>query len=235
MANAFIALCFATAKKAGVDTSKMSVDEVVEWYNKHKQHNDTKDKLKQSINKIKETKNSKNQASNEKETNSNIESTKKHKDIVDFVDRTDTKAVQSSVDKYCDYLSNQKEEHCILIDNNGDIWDIKGDGTFVNMPEEANLDGAIAMHNHLEPHSFSKEDINTMLNNKNTECILVDENYIYKAKGLKDITEAKNYYAIGFDKAYDNKSNFSESNHYAMEEMKKDGVVQYERIPKKSN
>lgn len=235
MANAFIALCYATAKKAGVDTSRMSVDEVVEWYNKHKQHNETKDKLKQSISKVKETQNSNNQLNNDKGTNSNTEQTKKHKDIVDFVDRTNQKAVQSSVDKYCDYLSNQREEHCVLIDKDGNIWDIKGDSAFVNMPEEANLDGAIAMHNHLEPHSFSKEDINTMLNNKNTECILVDENYIYKAKGLKDMTEAKNYYAIGFDKAYDNKLDFSESNHYMMEELKKDGIVQYERIPKKSN
>lgn len=235
MANAFIALCYATAKKAGVDTSKMSVDGVVEWYNKHKQHNETKDKLKQSISKVKETQDSKNKTSDNKETNQNAKPIKKHKDIVDFVDRTDQKAVQSNINKYCNYLSNQKEEHCILIDKDGDIWDIKGNGTFVNMPEEANLDGAIAMHNHLEPHSFSKEDINTILNNKNMESILVDENYIYKAKGLKDITEAKNYYAIGFDKAYDNKSDFSESNHYAMEEMKKDGIVQYERIPKKSN
>ena len=235
MANAFIALCYATAKKAGVDTSKMSVDEVVEWYNKHKQHNETKNKLRQSINKVKETLNTDNQSSKEKEINSNIEIAKKHKDIVDFVDRTDKKAVQSNIVKYCDYLSNQKEEHCILIDKNGDIWDIKGDGTFVNMPEEANLDGAIAMHNHLEPHSFSKEDINTILNNKNMESILVDENYIYKAKGLKDITEAKNYYAIGFDYVISQQIDYSEANHYALEEMKNDGLIKYERTPKKRN
>ena len=227
MANAFIALCYATAKKAGVDTSKMSVDEVVEWYNKHKQHNETKDKLKQSISKVKETQNSKNKTSDNKETNQNAKPIKKHKDIVDFVDRTDQKAV--------DYLSNQKEEHCILIDKDGDIWDIKGDGTFVNMPEEANLDGAIAMHNHLEPHSFSKEDISMMLNNKNTECILVDNSYIYRAKGLKDLTQSNLYYGKGLQKMLDTKSDYNEVEHYMMEEMKKDGLVEYERTPKKSS
>lgn len=235
MANAFIALCYATAKKAGVDTSKMSVDEVVEWYNKHKQHNETKDKLKQSISKVKETQNSKNKTSDNKETNQNAKPIKKHKDIVDFVDRTDQKAVQLNINKYCDYLSNQKEEHCILIDKDGDIWDIKGDGTFVNMPEEANLDGAIAMHNHLEPHSFSKEDISMMLNNKNTECILVDNSYIYRAKGLKDLTQSNLYYGKGLQKMLDTKSDYNEVEHYMMEEMKKDGLVEYERTPKKSS
>ena len=235
MANAFIALCYATAKKAGVDTSKMSVDEVVEWYNKHKQHNETKDKLKQSISKVKETQDSKNKTSDNKKTNQNAKPIKKHKDIVDFVDRTDQKAVHLNISKYCDYLSNQKEEHCILIDKDGDIWDIKGDGTFVNMPEEANLDGAIAMHNHLELHSFSDDDINTILANKNTECILVDKNYIYKAKGLKDNNLGKHYYGVGLQKMLDEHKDYSEVNHFVMEEMKKDGLVQYERIPKKSN
>ena len=235
MANAFIALCYATAKKAGVDTSKMSVDEVVEWYNKHKQHNETKDKLKQSISKVKETQDSKNKTSDNKKTNQNAKPIKKHKDIVDFVDRTDQKAVQLNINKYCDYLSNQKEEHCILIDKDGDIWDIKGDGTFVNMPEEANLDGAIAMHNHLEPHSFSKEDISMMLNNKNTECILVDNSYIYRAKGLKDLTQSNLYYGKGLQKMLDTKSDYNEVEHYMMEEMKKDGLVEYERTPKKSS
>lgn len=56
MSKAFIAACYAAAKKAGVDTSKMSVDQVIDWYNKKKKDGGSsspKEKIKSSIEKIK--------------------------------------------------------------------------------------------------------------------------------------------------------------------------------------
>lgn len=56
MNKAFIAVCYAAAKKAGVDTSKMSVDQVIDWYNKNKNgggSSSPKEKIKSSIEKIK--------------------------------------------------------------------------------------------------------------------------------------------------------------------------------------
>lgn len=56
MSKAFIAACYAAAKKAGVDTSKMSVDQVIDWYNKNKKDGGSsspKEKIKSSIEKIK--------------------------------------------------------------------------------------------------------------------------------------------------------------------------------------
>ena len=56
MNKAFIAVCYAAAKKAGVDTSKMSVDQVIDWYNKNKNNGGSsspKEKIKSSIEKIK--------------------------------------------------------------------------------------------------------------------------------------------------------------------------------------
>ncbi len=49
MASNFIAMCYAVAKKAGVDTSKMTPDEVVEWYNKQQRTNEAKGKATEIV------------------------------------------------------------------------------------------------------------------------------------------------------------------------------------------
>ena len=67
MANKFVAMCYIVAKKAGVDTSKMDPDEVVEWYKEHNKQGggkqgggDKKQELKQAIEKAMHYKDNKN-------------------------------------------------------------------------------------------------------------------------------------------------------------------------------
>ncbi len=121
-------------------------------------------------------------------------------------------------------------EHNIIIDKYGNIWHTEGDENYVNPSNKIDLDGAIDIHNHTEPHSFSKDDLNYMKNKLNTMFYLVDKKNIYRVKFLKELDIPYNYlYRYGLLKAFDVKDNSLKEDFY-MEFLKEKGYVLYERF-----
>lgn len=144
--------------------------------------------------------------------------------------------LKSILQAYYDWLAEEPIEHNIIIDKYGNVWHTEGEETYVNPSNKIDLDGAIDIHNHANySHSFSNDDLSTMFKNKNTTFILVDKDYIYTAQILKNFGTYKNYYAIGLDEAI--KANLDEQSqpHYSMLEMQKDGIVKYDRRPRKNS
>lgn len=126
-------------------------------------------------------------------------------------------------------------EHNIIIDKYGNVWHTEGDKTSVNPSNKIDLGGAIDIHNHANyPHSFSNDDLSTMFKNKNTTFILVDKDYIYKARILKDLDIDKNYYVEALNEmqklGIPRNEWWKQSNHFQMLEMQKDGIVDYARV-----
>lgn len=142
--------------------------------------------------------------------------------------------LKSILQAYYDWLAKEPIEHNIIIDKYGNIWHTEGDENYVNPSDKIDLDGAIDIHNHIEPHSFSNDDLSTMFKNKNTTFILVDKDYIYKARILKDLDIDKNYYVEALNEmqklGIPRNEWWKQSNHFQMLEMQKDGIVDYARV-----
>lgn len=121
-------------------------------------------------------------------------------------------------------------EHNIIVDKYGNVWHTEGDENYVNPSDKIDLDEAIDIHNHIEPHSFSKDDLNYMQNKLNTMFYLVDKKNIYRVKFLKELDIPYNYlYRYGLSKAFDVKDNSLKEDFY-MEFLKEKGYVLYERF-----
>lgn len=123
-------------------------------------------------------------------------------------------------------------EHNIIVDKYGNVWHTEGEETYVNPSNKIDLDGA---HNHANySHSFSNDDLSTMFKNKNTTFILVDKDYIYKARILRDLSTDKNYYGEALTEmqklGVSRDEWWKQSNHFQMLEMKKDRIVDYVRV-----
>lgn len=142
--------------------------------------------------------------------------------------------LQSTLQAYYDWLAEEPIEHNIIIDKYGNVWHTEGDKTSVNPSNKIDLDGAIDIHNHANySHSFSKRDLNSIFNNKNTNFLLVDKDYIYKIRAIKRPSiDFNSYYNQGLEEAIKNGFDYKEQEHYAMLKMQKEGLVYYERKPR---
>lgn len=225
MGNGFIALCYMEAKKAGVDTTKMSTDEVIEWYNKNKSKEKAKGELKDLILKTKETQDEKKSQEPNKSDNSDI-----NKHFVEKIDRINEKELQSKITECLDRIVRSDVEHSVVIDKNGNIYENTGDAEFVE-DMGVDLDGAIDMHNHLEDVSFGQDDFNFFHDKVGTEFIAVTPKYVHKLKVIKEIDKPYNhFYRHGLK--IDGNSN--DQQHNVMEYLQSEGYVKYERTERNS-
>ncbi len=120
-------------------------------------------------------------------------------------------------------------EHNIIVDKYGNVWHTEGDENYVNPSDKIDLDEAIDIHNHIEPHSFSKDDLYYMQNKLNTMFYLVDKNNTYRVKFLKKLDMPYNdLYHYGLQEA-DKINDFSKVEDFYMEYLKDKGYVLYEK------
>lgn len=201
MAN-FIALCYATAKKAGIDTSNMTPNEVVEWYNKQQGTSQAKGKATKLIKeyvgatKQKEGANAKiEKVEKIEQTTNNVNSDEKFKEyFVEKIDIHNEQEVESKKQEYINRISKEKVEHDIVIDKNGSVFEISGDETYVD-DMGLDMDGAIDIHNHPnQVKSFSQADFGAISKNPSTTFILVDNQFTYEITTLKKIDKPFNYF-----------------------------------------
>lgn len=137
--------------------------------------------------------------------------------------------LKSILQAYYDWLAEEPIEHNIIIDKYGNIWHTEGDENYVNPSDKIDLDGAIDIHNHIEPHSFSKDDLNYMKNKLNTIFYLVDKKNIYRVKFLKELDIPYNYlYRYGLQEA-DKIKDYSNVENFYMEYLKDKGYIEYEK------
>lgn len=227
MANAFVAMCYATAKKAGVDTSKMSPDDVIEWYNKQQGKKEAKEKTKEII---------KNYVANnqQKEEKKETQDDAKNEFFVKKIDRNNNNELESSINKINSWLLKKEEEHAVIIDKNGNVFENKGEDTWVNLPGNVDYEGSIIMHNHTNSHSFGKDDLMCMQQLRNSEFRLVDKDYIYKAKFKKELDMSYNsLYLTALDKAYEI-GDVSQTDDIIMQHLKEGGYIEYEKSKRNS-
>ncbi len=201
MAN-FIALCYATAKKAGIDTSKMTPDEVVEWYNKQQGRTQAKGKASELVKAYVGTSKQKEGANTKienvekiEQTTNKVNSDEKFKEyFVEKVDIHNEQELESKKQEYIDRISKDKVEHNIVIDKNGNVFEKTGDETYVD-DMGLDMDGAIDIHNHPnQVKSFSKDDFIAISKNPNAKFILVDNEFTYEITTLKKIDKPFNYF-----------------------------------------
>ena len=232
MANNFVRMVFAVVKENGYNTDGMSYDEA---YKIFEQLGGEKNWANKAYDyKSKNTANQKNDKNNIKDNVTQEIPEENKAELVDFVDRKNKKELELTIKTYCDWLANEKIEHNIIIDKDGNIWHKAGNETRVEKVSNIVWDEAIDIHNHCDyPHSFSSTDLQAVFENKNTTFMLVDKEFIYIVKALKNISEGKNYYAYGLQNSIANEFKNTQQEHYTLEEMKKDGIVEYERIPRR--
>lgn len=206
MAN-FIALCYATAKKAGIDTNQMTPDEVVEWYNKQQKTSQAKGKATKLIKEYVGASNPKEGTSTKienvekiEQTTNNFNSDEKFKEyFVEKIDIHNEQELEFKQQEYLNRISKEKVEHNIVIDKNGNVFETSGDETYVD-DMGLDMDGAIDIHNHPnQVKSFSKDDFIAISKNPNTKFILVDNEFTYEITTLKKIDKPFNYFYINAD------------------------------------
>ncbi len=232
MASNFVAMCYAVAKKSGVDTSKMTPEQVVEWYNKQQGKKEAKGKATELIKEFVAGDNATNVHANsmniKQTTETDDSSTKKY--FVEKVDRTNEKVLQSKITEYSNRIVKSDIEHSIVIDKDGNVYETTGDAESVAVIG-VDLDGGISIHNHLEDGSFEQDDFNFYRDKIETKFICVTPKFMYKLKVLKEIDKPYNYFYRNGMIMYDESINQA---HNVMEFIKKEGYVEYEKSVRNS-
>ena len=146
-----------------------------------------------------------------------------------YIDKSMTK---EAIEYYENKIFNKPVENAIIIQNDGKVIRCVGNSDGVGM--YGNLKKAIITHNHPTfkneiGGSISKDDFKFLINHQDIEELrIVDERYHYSVKILKKIKESD------YDEAYHNLIlNDTDYKHCVMEELKKRGLIKYERTIRK--
>jgi len=157
-----------------------------------------------------------------------VEETKenfKNKYFKEKIDRNNEDELKSKISGYLNRIVQDKKEHEIVIDKNGNVFENVGDETYVE-DVGVNLDGAINIHNHLENGSFAEDDFNFYKNKVGTEFICVTPKYIHTLKVKKEIDKPYNYF---YRNGLQDDDNWENQAHYIMEFIKSEGYIEYEK------
>ncbi len=168
-------------------------------------------------------------------TNGNETDASSHKDYVKTINRKNLQELDLEISENLNKICNDDVENSIIIDKNGNVFELKGDKNRVSLSEGVSLDGAISIHNHVVPHSFSKEDLMVVSENLGAEFYLTDTENVYWAKGLKKIDKPYNeFYVKALTLIQESEGDKEQPEHYIMEVLKKEGYVDYERYRKEN-
>lgn len=159
---------------------------------------------------------------------------KDNSELVDKVDISNPEELNNTLESYYNWLVNESIEHSIIIDKGGNVWHTKGDEASVYPSPKIDMDGAIDIHNHIEPHSFSKDDLNYMKDKMNTLFKLVDKDFIYSVKFLKELDIPYNsLYRYGITEA-EKVGDMNKAEDFYMEYLKDKGYISYEKFNRHS-
>lgn len=146
-----------------------------------------------------------------------------------YIDKSMTK---ETVEYYENKIFNKSVENAIIIQNDGKVVKCVGNSDGVGM--YGNLEKATITHNHPTfkeeiGGSISEDDFKFLVNNQDIEELrAVDERYNYSVKILKKLKVSD------YDEAYHNTiPNDNDFKHCVMEELKRRGLIKYERTDRK--
>ncbi|MBO5138682.1 MAG: hypothetical protein J6B89_03470 [Bacilli bacterium] len=146
-----------------------------------------------------------------------------------YLENVKAKDYTEVINKYEENIFNKKIENAIMIEECGDVYKFLGTDNYVNI--EGNLKKAIITHNHPTfkeeiGGSFSEDDFKLLVKHQDIKQLrAVDEKYVYTTKVLNKI-QTTDYKEALFNVIPVDNEDFK---HLIFEELKKKGLVEYER------
>lgn len=139
--------------------------------------------------------------------------------FVENVDYKDEALVKNKISGYENKIANEPIEHAYVVTKDNEVYRFVGDERTVNPLSLGNkLEGSVMTHNHPKDYtdySFSKEDIELLIENKVKELHGVDYKYIYKVINNNcDIDDYINNYTNAIKKGMEKTSPFEYHDKY---------------------